>query len=286
MEPNESIQNQFDQAFQHNYNVLKAAFLQEVGKASDREYAIQHYRNILFEQNDLIPYRTVFFQELITTFQHLNRLDETTALQRTLEYLPQICNSSEQAFEQVMLALSSSLVLRFSQLPDLYKDFLSDESNNLSLEQLAYQEQLAMKSDEEDTIELLALYLASQQLLVETEPDTEAQIPETKLEHSHQFTRSQQVLFAHYIFKMAGIEPRINADISACAEIVHGLTGMPYTTIKNSELYKKFRDPIGNSSPTKVKKDLELVRSYFAKLDHPKLLDLIDKDIRGLSEIE
>jgi hypothetical protein len=35
-----------------------------------------------------------------------------------------------------------------------------------------------------------------------------------------------------------------------------------------------------------VKKDLELVRSYFAKLDHPKLLDLIDKDIRGLSEIE
>lgn len=284
MEPHQSSQEQFDQAFQHNYTVLKDAFLQEVGNASNREYALQHYRNILFEQNELIPYRTVFFQELITTFQHLNRLDESTALERTLEYRPQICEISQRAFQQVKIALSSSPVLQFSQLPALYQEFLTDESNDRSLEEMAEQEQLAMKSTEENTIALLALYLSTQQLLSETEPATKEEAAETKQNHVHQFTRSQQVLFAHYIFKIAGIEPRLNADISTCAEIVHGLTGMPYSTIKNSEIYKKFRDPIGNSSQTKVKQDLELVRSYFAKLDHPKLLELIDKDIRGLAE--
>jgi hypothetical protein len=284
MEPHQSPQEQFNRAFQHNYSVLKDAFIQEVGKASDREYAIRHFRKILFEQNELIPYHTVFFQELIATFLHLNRLDESTALERTLEYLPQIRKISQRASEQVTAALSGSPVLQFTRLPKAYKEFLSDESNDLSADEMLAQEQLAISSTEENTIALLALYLATQQLLLETEPETKEEVTAVKQDHTHRFTRSQQILFAHYLFKIAGIEARVNADISACAELVHGLTGVPYSSIKNSELYKKFRDPIGNASPAKVKQDLELIRSYFAKLDHPRLLELIDKDIRGLGE--
>lgn len=284
MEPHQSPQEQFNQSFEHNYAVLKNAFIREVGKATDREYAIRHFRHILFERNELIPYNTVFFQELITTFLHLSRLDESTALERTLEYLSQIQKISQDAYEKTTNALSASPVLQYTLLPKAYKEFLFDESNDLSVDEMLRQEQLAVKSTVENTIALLALYVATQQLLLETEPDTKEQMPEIKQDHTHRFTRSQQILFAHYIFKIAGIEARVNADISTCAEIVHGLTGVPYSSIKNSEFYKKFRDPIGNASPAKVKQDLELVRSYVVKLDHPNLLELVDKDIRGLSE--
>ena len=81
---------------------------------------------------------------------------------------------------------------------------------------------------------------------------------------------------------MAGIGVRQDIDVTACAEILHILLGLPYNKIANSELYKKFLNPFGNSSPKATIKDLEVIRKYFEKLNNQDILDTIDEQIKYL----
>ena len=81
---------------------------------------------------------------------------------------------------------------------------------------------------------------------------------------------------------MGGIDPRVDANVSSCAELLHGLTGFPFNEIGNSEFYKKLKNPLYNASPKTVIKDLEYVLSVFKKLNHDRILLEIEKEIKGL----
>ena len=138
-----------------------------------------------------------------------------------------------------------------------------------------------------EIIKLIAFYHATQQLLINVEEfypiEKETQSP--KKDFKHQFTRSQQVLTAHYLFKMAGIGVRQDIDVTACAEILHVMLGLSYNNkIANSELYKKLLNPFGNSSPKATIQDLEVIRKYFEKLNNQYILDSIDEQIKCLKK--
>lgn len=261
------------------YSLLKENFESRLEQAEDKDYYIAFFRQSFFEQNFEIPYNTVFFNELYSIFSHFKKIGEVNFMQSTLEYLPLIKEKSETALEQLMLQESVNNDFN-PDFPIYYRCLL--ESYPLTHIDLISLERKTLDANEHFAFEILATYEATKQLILEIE---EAQkLYESKSNtriHSHQFTHSQQVLFAYYLFKLAKLEPRVNADITAFAEFLHGLTGIPYTNIKNSELYKKFLNPLDHSSSKRIIEDLKLVRSHFLKLGVSEIILLIDKDIRG-----
>lgn len=268
MERNESSKQQFDKAAAHYYDVLKLGFIEEVDKATNKLYAYLHCRKVFFERNQFIPYYSAFFQNLKAAYVHFFNMNEANSIEETLNYLPTIREISTRMIQEC----------ESGKLPDLYADLIEHEG--CSLEEILAMEQGALTLDEENTIAVLAMYHATQTLLRDL-PEFYPLQQFKDREHMHFFTRSQQVLFAYYLFQLAGIDPRVNADITTCAKLLHGFSGVPYNEIKNSEFYKKFRDPLNADKKTALT-DLQLVRSYFVKLNRDDALELIDKDISGL----
>jgi hypothetical protein len=259
------------------YGLLKENFEKRLESAEDKAYLTAFFRQTFLDRNTEMPYNTVYFSELYALFKHFQKVGEVNYIQSTLQCLPQIKEKSELGLEKLMEHRISPEV-RSSDFPIYYRRQLE----NYTLSDLISLEMMAVDSTEEYVCELLASYEATKQLISEIEETQKLEEPKSQTRnHTHQFTHSQQVLFAYYLFKLAKLEPRVNADITAFAEFLHGLTGIPYTNIKNSELYKKFLNPLDHSSSKRTIEDLKLVRSHFLKLGATEIITLIDKDIKG-----
>ena len=289
MEKKEPPQKQFESASDYYRNVLKNGFLESVENSTDKLYAHTYYKRVIFEYNEYIPHNTVFFRELKITFDHFLKLDQNNVIEKVLSYLPHIRQISTEAFEQLVIFLARSKNPSFaelSQLPDVYINAVYDSINGNTLDELVLMEKATQKYDDVNVLALLSLYHSTQQLLKDKEidpisnPSTENQT--TTKTYKHQVTRNQQVLLYYYFLKMGGIDPRVDANVSSCAELLHGLTGFPFNEIGNSEFYKKLKNPLYNASPKTVIKDLEYVLSVFKKLNHDRILLEIEKEIKGL----
>ncbi|GEM_PF-1050155 len=289
MEKDESPQKQFESASDYYFNILKNGFIESVENSTDKQYAHAHYKRVMFEYNEFIPHNTVFFRELKITFDHFLKLDQNNVIEKVFSYLPHIRKISIEAHEQLVIFLETINIPSFtelSQLPDIYINAVYDNINGNTLDELVLMEQATQKYDDVNILAMLALYHATQQLLKDKEidpisnPSTENQT--TTKTYKHQVTRNQQVLLYYYFLKMSGIDPRVDAHVTTCAELLHGLTGFAYNEIGNSDFYKKLKNPLDNASPKTVIKDLEYVLSVFKKLNHERILLEIEKDIKGL----
>lgn len=289
MEKEESPQKQFESASEYYFNVLKNGFLESVENSTDKQYAHTYYKRVIFEYNQYIPHNTIFFRELKITFDHFLKLDQNNVIEKVFSYLPHIRQISIEAFEQLIIFLATSKNPSFaelSQLPDVYINAMYDNINENTLDELVLMEQATQKYDEENILAILALYHATQLLLKDKEIDPisnpSSDIQTTTKIYKHQTTRNQQVLLYYYFLKMGGIDPRVDAHVSTCAELLHGLTAFLYNEIGNSDFYKKLKNPLDNANPKTIIKDLEYVLSVFKKINHDRILLEIEKDIRGL----
>jgi hypothetical protein len=70
--------------------------------------------------------------------------------------------------------------------------------------------------------------------------------------------------------------------VSKYADALHTFLGLPYSQIRNSELYKKLLNPLTYSSEKATLINLSVVRTFFEKLDFAQALHLIDSDIETL----
>jgi len=284
MKSKKGTQSDFEQQVEVHYHLMRENYDRLLVKALSKESMLRSFKNKFLEHNEMIPFNTVFFDELYTRYEDYFNLGEEDPIQQTLQFLPLILETSREAFEQLTIAMMNEKTdyLSSPKFPKRYKFLLSEGGCDLS--ELFRMEHLALKTDEQTAFQQLALYLALKRLISEVENDpSEKELPKPSEKH-HMFTHAQQVLFAYYLFKMAGIEPRLTADISVCAKILHGITGIPYTSMNNSDLYKKFRNPFNHGTPKKVIQDLQLIRSYFEGLEDERILGLIDKDIKGLKQ--
>ena len=285
MERQESPQKLFEKEYTHSYDVLKKFFLDKMEIATDKLYAYNHFKKVLFEKNLSIAHNTVFVEELKATFDHIYKLDQQNVVQLTLNSIPTIRKNSLDAYNQ---ALHSSFLYEnnppIEELPYWYQNGITNDG--CKLEDLLQKENQLSEITETEIIKMIAFYHVTQQLLINVEEfypiGKETQSP--KKDYKHKFTRSQQVLTAHYLFKMAGIGVRQDIDVTACAEILHVLLGLPYNKIANSELYKKLLNPFGNSSSKATIQDLEVIRKYFEKLNNQNILDTIDEQIKYLQK--
>lgn len=285
METNLTPSEQFEKDKAHFYNLLKNAFLTNVERANDKIYASNHYKRVLLSENDLIPRFSVYFYQLTVTFDHFHKLGDENVLDETLSFLEHIKPSTQTAIDNATRFCEEKYI-DSSLLHWLYVEALEQEETSILA--LIDQEKKLLDCPTKKLIILLANYRAVQELLIEFS-DQPVEISETResfdqLNTNHanqqQITRSQQVLITYYFIRLLGEKP--HKGVSKYADALHSFLGLPYSQIRNSELYKKLLNPLTYSSTKATLINLSVVRTFFEKLNFAQALHLIDSDIETL----
>ena len=93
-------------------------------------------------------------------------------------------------------------------------------------------------------------------------------------------TEMQQVLAIHYLLKAGfNIEARGSNSVSRFTQLAHLLSGKKFTTLQNSNIYKKYKNLPNFNKPAQLIKDLKHIRPSFEAMDLKNVVDLIDKDL-------
>lgn len=93
------------------------------------------------------------------------------------------------------------------------------------------------------------------------------------------FTNSQIVLIFYYFFKFNGLEPRVSIDIAPIAKFIHLITGKDFTTIPNSDFYKKLKSVPNFKSDKDLIIDLEAIKSLFKTVQLNEIVKMIENEI-------
>lgn len=95
------------------------------------------------------------------------------------------------------------------------------------------------------------------------------------------FNRSRQALMIFFLLKTQGIVKNV-VSVSDMAKFAHVLLGWPYTTIDNSELYKRLKKAHNIKESETLLSDLEFVKKQFEIIGHKAVIELIDQQIASL----
>jgi len=93
------------------------------------------------------------------------------------------------------------------------------------------------------------------------------------------FTNSQIVLIFYYFFKFNGLEPRVSIDIAPIAKFIHLITGKDFTTIPNSDFYKKLKSVPNFKSDKDLMIDLEVIKPFFKTVQLNEIVKMIENEI-------
>lgn len=287
METNLPPSQQFEKDKTHFYNVLKQAFLLNVERANDKIYASEHYKRVLLTENDLIPRFSVYFYNLTVTFDHFRKLGDENPLEQTLSFLPYINENTQTALDNANRYCDEKYI-DTSLIHWLYVEALEQEETSILA--LIDQDRQLLNCPTRKVIVLVANYRAIQELLIEfSDQPIETSVNNERFDllnesktspNQQQITRSQQVLITYYFIQLLGKKP--TKGVSKYADALHAFLGLPYSQIRNSELYKKLLNPLSYSSTNATLINLSVVRTFFEKLDFAQALHLIDVDIETL----
>lgn len=266
---------------------LKTVYLSKIEKAFDKPFAEKQFYKNLFEDCVFIPMHTVFFSELISRYNFNIKLGYDDFLQQTMNSLPEIQQTSSDALEDALFCFMLQGKPNVIQtLPKHYKEMLKKTKYTIDI--IIQHERDALKKTDEEVVDMLALYQASQILANNFKVKNQAQKSSeekgknikdtTKLKG---WTRNQQVLFFYYLFIMAEMD-RNNSSVTACAKVMHAMLGIENGTIVNSDIYKKLLNPLNQTSKKMTIKNLNFIKEYFLELNNHKALQLIEKDIQKL----
>ena len=98
-------------------------------------------------------------------------------------------------------------------------------------------------------------------------------------EPDKQATKARQLLAMYYLLKTIGIEHRENNSVSAVARFIHLLTGTKFTSIQNSDIYKKYLLMPNYKKGEQLIKDLQYIRPYFEESGLLEAVKEIDSEI-------
>jgi hypothetical protein len=270
-------QEHFDSVFPIYYTRLKGAYDEGVKSSYNKEYAAGHFRSILCEQNTAIPTKTVFFDELRTLFDHFYNLLGNAAVSRIVEHFEAIREQSQDALDRIEIYSAGSYELDFFQLPVHYDTLLNEGAD---VHEIIEQERRVLELTDQQVIELLALYAASQKLGGELRPGTASPEgePLQESDRKDRFTRPQQVLIFHFLMEATGCNSNA-ASITDFARLLHKFIGVSEPkNIANSDLYKMLKKPFGEYDQ-KTLLDLRAFLPYFEKLPHYPIINEINRHI-------
>ncbi len=158
--------------------------------------------------------------------------------------------------------------------------YTSEQYNNLGDEQklsLPETEKFIHLSKNGLHFRLDSLYL---QRDPEFEPQEREQEAIGEAEQDNEITKARQLLAIYYLLKAGfNLEHRVSGNVSQIAKFVHLMTGTKFTTIQNSDIYKKYLKMPNYKKDKELIKDLKYVRSYFSELALHNVVQLIDTEI-------
>lgn len=272
-------QAHFEHSFSIYYTRLKNAYRDGVKDSFNKEYAADYFRTILLDENEAIPAKTVFFDELRTQFDHFHGLFGNTAVLHVVEQLKTIREKSREALTQIERLQDGLGEPDFMELPIHYDQQLEDGA---MITEIIEQEKQVLVLTDQQVVELLALYAGIQKLQRELRPDTASTDHEPKQDSSRKdrLTRSQQVLVYYFLLEASGVNYN-GVNITDCARLLHKLIGVSEPDeIANSDLYKKLKKPMGEYD-RKTIQDLRAILPFFEKLPHNPAMKLINAHLRS-----
>jgi sulfur relay (sulfurtransferase) DsrC/TusE family protein len=100
-------------------------------------------------------------------------------------------------------------------------------------------------------------------------------------------TKARQLLAIYYFLKASlGIEARDKNSASGIARFIHLMTGTKFTTIQNSDIYKKYLRMPNYKTDSKLIEDLKFIRPYFIDLGLESAIKMVDEEIkRAIKEL-
>lgn len=269
----------FEQSKVIYYTRIKSAYLDGIKNSFNKEYAADYFRTILLDDNDAIPYKTVFYSELKVIFDHFYSLKGNDAISEVIEYLEIIRKNSADALGQLERFRDGFGDPNFMQLPVHYEQQLEI---GVEVSEIIEQENQVLSLTDEQVVELLALHRAIQQLKDELLPNQSETNSQAKPDNDRKdrLTRSQQVLVFYFLLEVSGLNYN-GANITDCARLLHKLIGLAEPDeISNSDLYKKLKKPMGDYD-RKTIQDLRAILPYFEKLPHYGAIKLINTHLRS-----
>lgn len=265
----------FQESIKRYYDVLKSGYLLEIEKASDKEYAKQHFQNILFIENEYIPSQSVLFDGLKLAYEHFSKLNTQTAFDKTFELLPDYQNISTKSKNEAIAFLNGDRNIAISYH---YLHYIN--SKQFTLEELIQSEEMVLKSSIENLAAALALYISGQQLYKEYKVVNKVKPSEETTSYGHTFTQKQQVLALYFLMKAYGINTKIDSDMTTLSALYHLVLGVPFKSfdkLKNTNIYKNIRSvPNIFKSDSVYLKNLKIIRPYFVNTSLIKVVELID----------
>ncbi len=122
-------------------------------------------------------------------------------------------------------------------------------------------------------------------LYLQRDPEFEPQARESETideaEQDTEITKARQLLAIYYLLKAGfNLEHRVSGNVSQIAKFVHLMTGTKFTTIQNSDIYKKYLKMPNYKKDKELIKDLKYVRFYFSELALYNVVKLIDEEIQ------
>jgi hypothetical protein len=260
--------------------ILEKDYLLRLEEADDKEYASNYYQNMLFSQNEMVPYPSVMFHELEYTFQHHSKLNGLNkAYEKSMEFMEGIRSIANEALENAKSYLNGNSQIK---LHGWYLDQL--ENDNRKLSELVEIEERIAKLTDENLSGALSIHLAGQRLY-EKHNDSEEQAL-GKVENSKgQFTQNERTLALYILLESLGFRQGLNEDRTTLAALYHLIMDKNFndsTKIKNSNIYKALGSvPDVVNDPSKLSKYLQNIRPIFEKANMENALKLIAEKIKS-----
>ena len=251
--------------------------------------------------NRLIMKFDADYDQMIRNYSHAQKIEITEHLLRAVGYISDYVQSKDAGDWRKYTDAETELLKKYrSELQpyadaQLYKYF--DFRRVLGAKDIIPLETLnAMKSAQEQSLsdEEIELFLDDTKRSLSTtlyflylSETKETGVPFTLNdcvtvtdEPDKDITKARQLLAIYYFLKAAlGIEGRDNNSVSGIARFVHLLTGTKFTTIQNSEIYKKYLQMPNYKSDSKLIQDLKYIRPYFTDIGLESAVTMIDEEI-------
>ncbi|MCE3295135.1 MAG: hypothetical protein K0R65_849 [Crocinitomicaceae bacterium] len=278
-------QDEFERLTQVYVVQLRNEYHQEVNGATDKVYAASLNKLVLLEKCKYLPFHTVFFNELVTVFDHFYKLNSKTCADKTIESLSQIKKRIKVITDQIDLIQMKINVSLEGYIGD-YMEFLPPcyqseiQSGSQDFDELCSEESRIGALPNEKINDMLAIYQASQILLLELFPQQELlkEKDYASKGKNNDLVRLRQQLIYETLLKALGIDKN-NCNSTDMTFVFVEFMGIELTKIIGSDTYKKMLDKDKYYTPPTIIENLEKVKSWLEKFNKPSLIHLVEQEI-------
>ena len=239
------------------------------------------------------------YLEVLKHYNHTEKIEITEHLILIFQLASGYVRTSNDKFTELIESYEDELLTKYRNRLTAYfsKGFIKYVSfdhvvsriiSKDEFDTIASGEQEFTEEEKEDFLlmSLNALYHARKLLYLHDKGDEAAliTIEEPNImtdEPGKDITKARQLLAIYYFLKASlGIEGRDSNSVSGIARFIHLITGTKFTTIQNSDIYKKYLKMPNYKTESKLIEDLKFIRPYFVDLGLDSGVKMIDEEMK------